>query len=203
MSAATAAHSAPQADAPAVKKPGFMTLIKALAVVSVLVLLQLVGVSMLMPSARETTEIAEKLVAADAVQEAEEADAHAAVAAADSEIAADSHGAPGSHDMREVKLGSYHVVTFNTDTGTSLNIDFELYGTVLAKEEPEFSHLYEANQVRLREQILVTVRAADVADLSDPDLGLLKRQILEKTNRTLGKPLLNEAIFSKFSFIER
>ncbi len=200
MSAATATHSALPADAPAVKKPGFMTLIKALAVVSVLVLLQLVGVSMLMPSARETTEIAEKLVAADASQEIEEAEGHATA------MAATEHDArpPGvSHNMREVKLGSYHVVTFNTDTGTSLNIDFELYGTVLAKEEPEFNHLYEANQVRLREQVLVTIRAADIADLSDPDLGLLKRKILEKTNRTLGKPLLSEAIFSKFSFIER
>jgi flagellar FliL protein len=197
MSAAVAdtAH----AEAPAVKKPGLMTLVKALAVVSVLVLLQLVGVSMLIPSPQETTAIAEKLVAADAVQEAEEADHAAAPAHGKEQVAHE----PGGHNMHEVKLGSYHVVTFNTNTGTSLNIDFELYGTVLAKEEEEFTHLFEANKVRLREQILVTVRGSDVSDLSDPDLGLLKRQILEKTNRTLGKPLLSEAIFSKFSFIER
>ncbi len=196
MSAAIAAPPTDHEDAPAVKKPGLMTLVKALAAVSVLVLLQLVGVSMLMPSPQETTKIAEKLIAADASHEAEEegASAHANVQTTDQHVA---------HDMREVKLGSYHVVTFNTDTGTSLNIDFELYGTVLAKEEPEFTHLFEANKVRLREQILVTLRGSDVADLSDPDLGLLKRQILEKTNRTLGKPLLSEAIFSKFSFIER
>ncbi|MDZ4658930.1 MAG: flagellar basal body-associated FliL family protein [Bythopirellula sp.] len=197
MSAATAAPTADHAEAPAVKKPGLMTLIKALAVVSVLVLLQLVGVSMLMPSSEETGKIAEKLVAADAAHEAEEAEG----SQAHTEHKATKEGA--THDMREVKLGSYHVVTFNTDTGTSLNIDFELYGTVLAKEEPEFTHLFEANKVRLREQILVTLRGSEVADLSDPDLGLLKRQILEKTNRTLGKPLLSEAIFSKFSFIER
>ncbi len=198
MSAATAAPHADHAEAPAVKKPGLMTLIKALAVVSVLVLLQLVGVSMLMPSSEETSKIAEKLVAADAAHEAEEAEGSGAHAEHE---ATEEEGV--THDMREVKLGSYHVVTFNTDTGTSLNIDFELYGTVLAKEETEFTHLFEANKVRLREQILVTLRSSDVADLSDPDLGLLKRQILEKTNRTLGKPLLSEAIFSKFSFIER
>lgn len=197
MSVATAAPTAENAEAPAVKKPGLMTLIKALAVVSVLVLLQLVGVSMLMPSSEETSKIAEKLVAADAAHEAEEAEG----SGAHPEHEATKEGA--THDMREVKLGSYHVVTFKTDTGTSLNIDFELYGTVLAKEEQEFTHLFEANKVRLREQILVTLRGSEVADLSDPDLGLLKRQILEKTNRTLGKPLLSEAIFSKFSFIER
>jgi hypothetical protein len=170
-----------------------------LAVISVLVLLQLVGVSMLIPSAAETTDIAEKLASADAAEETEGASAH--------HEEKDEHAADGvksaAHNMHEVKLGSYHVVTFNTETGTSLNIDFELYGTVLAKEEKEFTELFEANKVRLREQILVTVRGSDVTDLSDPDLGLLKRKILEKTNRTLGKPLLNEAIFSKFSFIER
>jgi hypothetical protein len=186
-------------DAPVAKPPGIMTLVKALAAISVLVLLQLVGVSMLIPSAEETTKIAEKLASADAVHEAEEEGA----TVAHDEHAEEGEEGHGKHDIREVKLGSYHVVTFNTDTGTSLNIDFELYGTVLAKEEEEFTHLFEANKVRLREQILVTVRGTDVADLSDPDLGLLKRQILEKTNRTLGKPLLNEAIFSKFSFIER
>jgi hypothetical protein len=197
MSAAVAAP--PDADVvqPAVKKPGFMTLVKALAVVSVLVLLQLVGVAMLIPSPQETTRLAEQLVAADAAHGAEEAEGPT--------VAHNEHGTEGgiSHNMREVKLGSYHVVTFNTQTGTSLNIDFELYGTVLAKEEKDFHHLFQANEVRVREQILVIVRGTEVADLSDPDLGLLKRKILEKTNRTLGRPLLNEAIFSKFSFIER
>jgi hypothetical protein len=182
MSAAVAAP--PDADVvqPAVKKPGFMTLVKALAVVSVLVLLQLVGVAMLIPSPQETTRLAEQLVAADAAHGAEEAEGPT--------VAHNEHGTEGgiSHNMREVKLGSYHVVTFNTQTGTSLNIDFELYGTVLAKEEKDFHHLFQANEVRVREH---------------PDLGLLKRKILEKTNRTLGRPLLNEAIFSKFSFIER
>jgi short subunit fatty acids transporter len=199
MSAAVSTSDAEHAPA---KKPGFMTLVKALAVVSVLVLLQLVAVAMLIPSAQDTTKIAEQLVAADAAHEAEEAEGAAAAHDEHSEEHSDeAHG--GDHAMHEVKLGSYHVVTFNTETGTSLNIDFELYGTVLAKEEEEFAHLFEANEVRVREQILVTVRGSEVADLSDPDLGFLKRKILEKVNRTVGKPLLSEAIFSKFSFIER
>jgi hypothetical protein len=202
MSAAAPPADATQ-DAPVAKKPpGIMTLVKALAAISVLVLLQLVGVSMLIPSADETTKIAEKLASADAAHEADEENA-ATVSHDEHAEGEEGHGEEGTHDMHEVKLGSYHVVTFNTDTGRSLNIDFELYGTVLAKEEQEFTHLFEANKVRLREQILVTVRGTDVTDLSDPNLGLLKRQILEKTNRTLGKPLLSEAIFSKFSFIER
>ena len=42
-----------------------------------------------------------------------------------------------------------------------------------------------------------------MTDLTDAGLGLIKRMILEKSNRALGKPLLHEAIFSRFSFEER
>lgn len=198
----SAAPAAPDTSPPPVKKPGFMTLVKAIAVISVLVLLQLVAVAMLVPTPQETAHIAEQLIAADAAHEAEESENAAAKhGEASQDKGKGAHG--GARTMNEVKLGSYHVVTFNTETGTSLNIDFELYGTVLAKEEEDFSHRFEANKVRIREQVLVTVRGSEISDLSDPDLGLLKRKILEKVNRTLGKPLVSEAIFSKFSFIER
>ena len=40
-------------------------------------------------------------------------------------------------------------------------------------------------------------------DLTDAGLGLIKRQILEKTNRAMGQPLLKEVLFSKFNFVER
>ena len=141
-----AAPPATDAEHPVTKKPpGIITLVKALAVISVLVLLQLVGVSMLIPSAAETTDIAEKLASADAIQYAEETDGATAHHEEKGEHAADGEEV-AAHDMHEVKLGSYHVVTFNTETGTSLNIDFELYGTVLAKEEQEFTHLFEANK---------------------------------------------------------
>lgn len=189
--AETNEHEAkPEEGAP--KKPGLMTLIKAIAFISVIVLIEVAAASMMIPSADETKQIAEKLAAADAAKDQGhgEAEGH------------DAHG--GAHqEMREVSLGSFHVLTYNPDTGSSLNVDFELYGTVLAEEEPEFFHLYEANQIRIREQILVTIRGTEVTDLTEAGLGLIKRKILEKTNRALGKPLLQEAIFSKFSFIER
>jgi len=177
------------------KKSGIMTAVKALAFISVIVLLEVACASMLLPSASETAEIAEKLAAADAAQEVER----------DGQASGDSSEANllALRDMREVSLGSYHVLTYNPETGSSLNVDFELYGTVLAEEEGDFFQLYEANQIRIREQILVTIRGTAVTDLTEAGLGLIKRKILEKTNRALGKPLLHEAIFSKFSFIER
>ena len=171
-----------------------MALVKAFAVLAVLVLLQVVGVSMLLPSAAETSEIAKQLSTAENPTDSDGASPAAP---------ADQPAPVANADMHEVSLGTYHVVTYDADTGSSINVDFDLFGTVLANEESEFLQLYTANERRLREQILVTVRGADITDLSDPDLDLIKRKILEKTNRTLGKPLIHEAIFSKFSFIER
>jgi flagellar FliL protein len=176
------------------KKPGFMTVIKAVAFISVIVLLEVAGASMIVPSAQETERIAEKLATANAAQE-EKQKGESAEDVREESLA--------NKNMREVSLGSYHVLTYNPDTGSSLNVDFELYGTVLAEEEGDFFQLYEANQIRIREQILVTIRSTEVTDLTEAGLGLIKRKILEKTNRALGKPLLQEAIFSKFSFIER
>ena len=87
--------------------------------------------------------------------------------------------------------------------GGGLSIDFELFGSVLAAEEAEFGHLMEKNKVRVREQVIMTLHAAGSKDLSDAGLGLIKRQILEKTNRALGHPMLREVLFSKFNFVER
>jgi hypothetical protein len=49
----------------------------------------------------------------------------------------------------------------------------------------------------------MTLHGAESADLTDAGLGLIKRRILEKTNRALGQPLLKEVLFSKFNFVER
>jgi hypothetical protein len=50
---------------------------------------------------------------------------------------------------------------------------------------------------------MLTIHGADSADLANAGLGLIKRQILEKTNRTLGRPMLREVVFTKLNFVER
>jgi len=106
-------------------------------------------------------------------------------------------------DQIEVDLGEFSVTSFQPVSNTTLRIDFHLFGTVNAEDEKQFLSLMEENLHRFREQVIVTVRSADITDLTDAGLGLVKRKILEKTNRTLGKPLLRVVIFSEFSFIEQ
>jgi flagellar FliL protein len=51
--------------------------------------------------------------------------------------------------------------------------------------------------------VITIVRSAEMTDFADPSLGLIRRRILEKSNRALGKPLLVEVIFSDFSLVEQ
>jgi flagellar FliL protein len=104
---------------------------------------------------------------------------------------------------RETDLGEYSLSAFQPASNTTLLIDFHLYGTLSAEDETGFAEYFEANKHRIRDQVITTIRSAELADLTDPGLGLIKRQILEKTNRALGKPLLQGIVFSDFLVVEQ
>lgn len=115
----------------------------------------------------------------------------------------DGHG-PAVGEYVEVELGKFSVMAFHpSTTNSTLVIDFHLYGAVKHAEEPDFTALFEANEKRFRDEIITTVRSAELAELTDPGLGLIKRKFLATTNRLLGKPLLQAVVFSDFSFIEQ
>jgi len=102
-----------------------------------------------------------------------------------------------------VDLREYRISAFQPLSSTTLRIDFHLFGTVADEEAAEFEKRFLQNQHRIREQVIITVRSANINDLTDAGLGLIKRRILDKTNRLLGKPYLTSVIFSDFSFIEQ
>ena len=182
-------------DAPKAKGRGLFRLVKALAFVSVIVVVQVVVASMLAPSAKETEKLAGELVAASKGKEDTGHEAHG--------NQEETHDGHEEEELHEVELGSFNVTRFNPGTNTTLAIDFEVYGTVLAEEAPEFEHRFGKSNARIREQITMTMHGTESADLTDAGLGLIKRQILEKTNRALGQPLIKEVLFSKFNFVER
>jgi flagellar FliL protein len=113
------------------------------------------------------------------------------------------HGHSGGHGESEVDLGKYNVVVHQPKAQVTMRINFHLIGTVPAAEHAEFEHLLEAHQHRLRDNTIFAIRNAQVEDLTDPGLALLKRRILAKSNELLGKPLLTSVVFSDFSFIEQ
>lgn len=179
-------------ETPKQRRRGLLRVVKAVAFVSVIVVVEIVVASMLAPSAQETERLAQELAAASAGETAADDDEHAEDG---------SHAA--EDDLREVELGIFNITRYNPNTNTTLAIDFELFGTVLAEDVSDFQHHFENSNARIREQVTMTLHGAESANLTDAGLGLIKRQILEKTNRVLGEPLLKEVLFSKFNFVER
>jgi flagellar FliL protein len=103
----------------------------------------------------------------------------------------------------EVDLGKFDVNSYQPKANTTSIIDFHLYATIASSDKSAFNASIELNKNRLRDQILVIVRSADLAELTEPGLGLLKRRILEKSNTILGKAFLRTIIFGDFSFTEQ
>ncbi len=102
----------------------------------------------------------------------------------------------------EVDLKEFSVTIYQPASNSTLRVDFHLHGIVAADNKKEFDRLFELNQSRFREQVMVAVRSAAMADLTDPSLGLIKRTILEKAKHILGKPLLQELVISDYSSLE-
>jgi flagellar FliL protein len=109
---------------------------------------------------------------------------------------------PSPTDETEVDLGEFTVTSFQPTSNSTLRLALHLFGTVAPEDGPEFAARMKDAQHRFREAVIVTLRGADVNDLSDAGLRLLKSTIFEKTNAMLGKPLLKMVIFSDFSFVE-
>ncbi len=134
---------------------------------------------------------------------------------------------PQHAPKREVDLGKYSITSFQPASNTTLLIDFHCTAPWPPSEVPpaddgghggghgghghgeappaddEFTRLFDKHKHRLRDQVIVIVRSAEITDFADPSLGLIRRKILEKSNRLLGKPLLEEVIFSDFSLVEQ
>ena len=127
----------------------------------------------------------------------------------------EGHGGHGGHgaeepkkkvfvgEQAEIDLGQYNVTGYQPVSNTTLIITFHLYGTVKAKHADDFGQRLEENKHRIRDNVIAIVRSADVTDLTDAGLGLIKRRVLETTNKTLGKPLVQSVMFSEFSFFEQ
>ncbi|MCS7238514.1 MAG: hypothetical protein NZ899_09610 [Thermoguttaceae bacterium] len=103
----------------------------------------------------------------------------------------------------EVDLGEYTITCVRLSTNTTLRADFHLFGLIANEEVDDFNKLWPNAVNRFREIVITTVRAAQPADLADPSLALIKRQILEKSNRLFGKPLIQALIVSNFSLVEQ
>lgn len=103
----------------------------------------------------------------------------------------------------EVELGEFSMTAFQPAANATLRIDLHLFGSVDAASEKEFRSVLEENKHRLREQVLMTIRGAEMNELTDPSLTILKRSIIGQAHRLLGKGHLVDLILSDYSLISQ
>lgn len=106
-------------------------------------------------------------------------------------------------EQAEVELGTFTLAIHQPSSNTTLNMTCRVMGTIDKVEQPEYDKLLENNKNRLRERIIIEFRSAELDELTDPGLGLLKRRILEKSNQLLGKPLLKTIMFPEYNYYQQ
>jgi flagellar FliL protein len=102
----------------------------------------------------------------------------------------------------EVDLGNFTITNHRLPTEATFRTDFHLFGTVAEEDRDEFTRVFQRNEHRFRDQVIVEIRNCEVSDLEDAGLGLIKRRFLAKSNALFGKPLLRSIIFADYTFVE-
>jgi hypothetical protein len=183
----------PQADDQFASVPGGVSLfakIRILLFVAVVIAAECLLAWLYLPSASETTTAVQAAVDASPQIDAPTEDK---TQVPEDELA----------ELTEVDLKEFCIAVYQPVSGTTLRVDFHLWGMVDEKDQNELLNLLEEHQHRLREQIQFTIRSAEITDLTDARMGLIKRTALERANKTIGKPLLRALIFDDFSLIEQ
>jgi flagellar basal body-associated protein FliL len=191
----------PAAEEAAGRRPSSAILVR---ITVVLFLVAVVGTecliaSLWLPSTSAATSI--DAAAEHSGKKAANATGHGAETPSPAEEPADGKTDPP--EQVEIDLEQFNVTAHQPTSNTTMRIEFRLFGVISPSDKVEFEKLLKANHHRFREQVLVTLRSAEGTDLADAGLGLIKRQILEKTNALLGKPLLRGVIVSDFSYMEQ
>ena len=119
--------------------------------------------------------------------------------AVDQDLVIDASGAP----QVEVEIGQFNITIHQQAAESSYTISCKVIGTVAVKDKDEFDKLKGLNDARLRERIMIEFRNAQIGELTDSELGLIKRRILEKTNALFGKPLLTSILLPDFNFYQQ
>jgi flagellar basal body-associated protein FliL len=175
----------------------FMKILIIAGFVGTVILAECLVAYMMIPS---TADIEAKLKMQTAAEaEAAPTTEESATKAGEEEKTAET---PTEELSQEVDLGKFNLTLHRQASDVTLKVNFHLIGTVEGKKQAENKTLLEKNQHRLRDKIIFEVRNCDIADLTDPGLGLLKRRILEKCNEMLGKPVLESVVFSEFSYTQ-
>jgi hypothetical protein len=102
----------------------------------------------------------------------------------------------------EVDLGSYSITYPNGST--MLRIEVTLAGTILQDDKSKFDALFKEKERRYSQMVNIAFRSAELVDIvNDPNLDLIRRRILEKSNALFGQRILRDVVVSQYTTFEQ
>jgi flagellar basal body-associated protein FliL len=104
----------------------------------------------------------------------------------------------------EFDLGDPFKVSNSSVEGSPMRIDCKMFAEVPKEYEPKFLEAYEAKKHRVRDAVQAVIRGASYADITDPDLGAIKRKLKKAIADVIGteKPYISQVIVSDFQSYE-
>lgn len=97
-------------------------------------------------------------------------------------------------------LGTIEVINVEPTRGRTLRMAFNLHLTLDPHTSPKDVAALDGWHHRLREQVIIGVRATDIHDFIDPELTRFRKQMLYRINRLLTKPIVNDVLFANLTF---
>lgn len=107
-------------------------------------------------------------------------------------------------DTVEVVIDDFNVTNNKASTSSVIHITFKLVAIVSRAAEHDFkTAANELHRARVRQAIVIVARSCSLADLDDPHLVSLKRQIREEINKVLRKSAVIEVVINDFKTMEQ
>ena len=114
-------------------------------------------------------------------------------------------GRKGQEDEKliEKELGEYDVTIHDSKSGTTYAVDCTVVCTINENDKSSFDKLYKDNQYRVREQIMIQFREANIEDLAEKQLGLIKKRISKNINELFDGKMLREVHLPEFNYYQQ
>ena len=100
----------------------------------------------------------------------------------------------------EKELGAHEIIIHDSKSGVIYAVDCMVACTIKDADGTTFDEMYLANKYRVQEQIMIQFREANIDDLAEKQLGLIKKRISKNINELFGGKMIREVHLPEFSY---
>ncbi len=102
----------------------------------------------------------------------------------------------------EFPFGMFSTTFTPAGADRTYRVEFDLFGTVKAKDMEYLQELYAECQMRFKHRLMLEIRNATMDELNENQLGLIQRRILATSNEIFEEPLLLAVGFQDYQVVE-